>query len=59
MKITFIGHRDTNLTNSLQETVTEFIKNLVSHYRADEFLFGGRSNFNTLCYNSVSALQQQ
>ncbi|MCI8413648.1 MAG: hypothetical protein HFE47_06115 [Clostridia bacterium] len=59
MKITFIGHRDTNLTNSLQETVTEFIKNLVSHYRADEFLFGSRSNFNTLCYNSVSALQQQ
>ena len=58
MKVCFIGHRKIDnvdgLTAKLYDTVYELIAN-----GADTFLFGSKSEFNSVCWNAVSALKQQ
>lgn len=58
MKVCFIGHRKIDnvdeLTAKLYDTVYELIAN-----GADTFLFGSKSEFNSACWNTVSALKQQ
>ena len=53
----FIGHRTINCTEELRNNVKRIIKNLIVNENADTFLFGSKSEFNTLCYDVVTELQ--
>lgn len=58
MKVCFIGHRTvTNIEQikiKLYETITKLIEK-----GADTFLFGSKSDFNSLCYAIVTEIQSQ
>ena len=58
MKVCFIGHRhiriDNNLISLVKDTITTLIKN-----GATTFLFGSKSEFDTLCYQIVTELKTE
>lgn len=58
MKVCFIGHRTVvnaeQIKNKLHATILMLIEN-----DADTFLFGSRSDFDTLCWEVITDLQKQ
>ena len=54
----FIGHRTINETENLRERLLEITENLILEEKVDTFLFGSKSQFNTLCHKVVSAIKE-
>lgn len=59
MKCCFIGHRNTEITEKIKEKLKETIEELVINKNVKIFLFGSRSNFNSLCYSIVTRLKEK
>lgn len=57
MIVAFIGHRTINNTEALKDKLKRIVENLIVNENADTFLFGSKSEFNTLCYEVVTELQ--
>lgn len=55
----FFGHRKIEKTDSLKNTVRTAVKNLIENNGVDTFLFGSKSQFNTLCYEIVTELKSK
>lgn len=53
----FFGHRKISVTEELQVKVKETIKNLINSYNVKVFLFGSRSDFDSLCHHIVTELK--
>lgn len=58
MKVCFIGHRTVANAEQLKTRVIETIERLIAD-GADTFLFGSRSDFDSLCWEVVTELQKQ
>lgn len=58
MTVAFIGHRKIERTDELVERLTKVVVDLIEKENADTFLFGSRSQFDSLCYEIVSKLKQ-
>ncbi len=54
----FLGHRKIEITNELREFLFCTIKRLIEEENIDTFLFGSKSQFNDLCYETVSELRK-
>ncbi|MBQ9769103.1 MAG: DUF1273 family protein [Clostridia bacterium] len=55
----FIGHRTIDATEALKRKLTETIEKLITEEKVDTFLFGSKSEFNTLCLELVTALKEK
>lgn len=55
----FFGHRRTEETKQLRESLFEIITNLILNHNVSVFLFGSKSKFNDLCHSVVSELKQK
>lgn len=55
----FIGHRTINATEELKSQLTEAIEKLITDEQVDTFLFGSKSEFNTLCLELVTELKEK
>lgn len=53
----FFGHRKINKTDKLKKTVMDAVENLIVTKNVDTFLFGSKSQFNDLCYETVTELK--
>ncbi len=58
MKVAFIGHRTIDQKMNLAEKLLNTVKELIINEKADIFLFGSRSDFNNLCYDTVTKLKE-
>ena len=59
MIVTFIGHRKLQFDNGLRQQLKELILALIDDRSAYTFLFGSRSDFNSLCLEVVTELQKE
>ena len=50
----FFGHRNIEITEELKQKVKQIIEYLILKYNVLIFLFGSRSNFDTLCHSIVT-----
>lgn len=55
----FIGHRTINETEELKTKLCEIIEKLILNEKVDTFLFGSKSRFNDLCYETVTAIKEK
>lgn len=55
----FFGHRKISETNNLKTKLYEVIENLILYDDVNIFLFGSKSQFDTLCREIVSDLKQK
>ena len=55
----FLGHRKIIETDELKTKLYNEIEKLISEKKADTFLFGSKSQFNDLCYKTVTALKER
>ena len=55
----FFGHRNVETTEELKQKVKQTVEYLITQCQVSTFLFGSRSNFNTLCHLVVSELKEQ
>lgn len=53
----FFGHRNTKLTDYQYETLKNVIENLIVNLNVRIFLFGSKSDFDTICHNVVTDLK--
>lgn len=58
-KCCFIGHRTINLSDELIAKVHTTIEELIIDYNVKRFLFGSRSEFDTLCHGIVTQLKDK
>ena len=55
----FIGHRKIEITEELKSRLYNLIDELISKHGVTEFLFGSRSEFNSLCHKIVTDLKKR
>ena len=55
----FFGHRSIVDTFELRTKITDIIESLIVAQNIDMFLFGSRSQFNTLCYDLVTKIKEK
>ncbi len=55
----FFGHREISLTEGLKERTKAVIEELIVNRSVRTFLFGSRSEFNTLCHYLVTELREK
>ena len=55
----FIGHRKLNITEALEKLLYETLTELIVNRGITTFLFGSRSEFDTLCLKIVSSLKEK
>lgn len=55
----FFGHRKINLTTEQKSKLTEIIEKLIIENSVDTFLFGSKSQFNTLCLKLVTKVKEK
>ena len=55
----FIGHRTINETAELREKLSVTIEQLIVDKNVDAFLFGSKSQFNSLCLELVTKLKEK
>lgn len=53
------GHRKIEDTPELRTKLTDIIENLIVDENIDTFLFGSKSEFNSLCYDLVTKIQEK
>ncbi len=55
----FIGHRTINETEELKTQLYEIIEKLIVNDNVDTFLFGSKSQFNSLCHRIVTKIKEK
>ena len=55
----FFGHRTINITAELKSDLNGIIEKLITEHNVDTFLFGSKSQFNTLCYEQVTKWKEK
>lgn len=55
----FLGHREINETKELKLHLYSIIENLILKEKIDNFLFGSKSRFNSLCYKQVTEIKEK
>ena len=55
----FFGHREINETEVLKTKLMEIIEKLIVDENVDTFLFGSKSQFNSLCLELVTELKEK
>ena len=55
----FFGHRTINYTDDLITKLTESIEKLITEKKVDTFLFGSKSEFDSLCVGLVTKLKEK
>ncbi|MBQ4081759.1 MAG: DUF1273 family protein [Clostridia bacterium] len=55
----FLGHREINETEELKQRLYSVIEDLILKEKVDTFLFGSKSRFNGLCYETVSKIKEK
>ena len=55
----FLGHRKINRSERMVSNLTDIIENLIVEEKIDTFLFGSKSEFNTLCLEVVAMLKKK
>lgn len=55
----FFGHRKITETIELKEKLSTNIENLIVEHNVHTFLFGSKSQFNTLCYKIVTKQKEK
>ena len=55
----FIGHRDINETEELKSKLIEIIEKLIVENSVNTFLFGSKSEFNSLCLKTTTKLKEK
>lgn len=59
LKCCFIGHRNIDINENFEERLKNLVEDLILNKNVRIFLFGSRSEFNTLCHVVVSALKEK
>lgn len=55
----FIGHRKTEETRDFKFQLSTAIENLITTENVDTFLFGSKSQFNSICYELVTEIKEK
>lgn len=55
----FFGHRKINDSKELREKIVEVVERLIVKDKVDTFLFGSKSEFDSLCLEIVSKLKEK
>lgn len=55
----FFGHRTINETDELRTKITDAIEKLITDENVDTFLFGSKSEFDSLCLELVTQLKEK
>lgn len=55
----FFGHRTIRETEELKERLSAIVEKLITEEKVDTFLFGSKSQFNSLCHQTVSAAKEK
>lgn len=55
----FFGHRKINVTDELKQKLIIIIEQLIINEQIDTFLFGGKSEFDKLCLQTVTKLKER
>ncbi|MBQ7012117.1 MAG: hypothetical protein IJN63_10455 [Clostridia bacterium] len=55
----FFGHRNVLETEELKNKVYGIVEKLIVQEKIDTFLFGSRSNFNSLCLEAVTKIKSK
>ena len=55
----FFGHRKIEITKELKQKLKEVIEDLIVNHNVLTFLFGSRSEFNSLCHEVVTKLKEK
>lgn len=55
----FFGHRTINETEELKTKLLEIIEELIAKKQVDTFLFGSKSQFNSLCIKAVTKIKEK
>ncbi len=55
----FFGHRKIDVTEELKKYLYEIIEDLITDKGVSVFLFGSKSEFNDLCYDTVTLLKEK
>ncbi len=55
----FFGHRTINETEELRTKITEAVERLITDENVDTFLFGSKSQFDSLCLKLVTNLKEK
>ncbi len=55
----FIGHRRIKESPELREKLAQLIDQLITESNIDTFLFGSKSEFNSLCYEMVTEAKEK
>lgn len=55
----FFGHRKINETLELKNRLQTIVEELIIEHKVDTFLFGSKSEFDTLCHGVVSKLKEK
>ncbi len=55
----FFGHRKIEITNTLVKNLYNTLEALILENQVNTFLFGSKSQFDTLCYQVVSNLKEK
>ena len=55
----FLGHRTINETEELKSKLIEIIEKLIVNEKVDTFLFGSKSQFDSLCLELVSEIKEK
>ena len=59
MIATFIGHRNTPISNRLKKNIKHELRKLLTSHPTTQFLFGSRSRFDDACLEIVSQLKSE
>ncbi len=55
----FLGHRTIKETEELKERLYEIVERLIVEKSVDTFLFGSKSQFNSLCLSIVTKIKEK
>ena len=55
----FFGHKKINETEELKSKLIEIIEKLIVDKNVDTFLFGSKSQFNSLCQETVTEMKEK
>ncbi len=55
----FFGHREIEVTEELKERLMEIVEDLIVKENIDTFLFGSKSEFNSLCLETVTKIKEK
>lgn len=59
MNVAFIGHRKIENSDALRERTKNTVETLIVNEGADTFIFGSKSEFDSLCYDIVTELRNK